>query len=87
MSYCMNGNTLLALRQIVEAMNSEGVDFLCELSREERRAFGELFNTCEDFMALSEELQSELEDEDADPGSMDGDHDSAMDSIGWGNGD
>ena len=64
MSYCMNENTLLAMRQIVSAMQEQGADFLRDLSREERRAFGELFNTCEDFMNLSEELQDELELED-----------------------
>ena len=61
MSYCMNGNTLLALRQVVEAMNEEGPQFLRELSRDERRAFEALFSTCEDFMSLSEELQEEYE--------------------------
>lgn len=61
MSYCMCENTLLALRQIVDAMNEEGPQFLRELSREERRAFQELFNTCEDFMTLSEELEDEAE--------------------------
>ena len=61
MSYCMNENTLLALRQIVTAMNEEGPMFLRELSRTERRAFEELFSTCEDFMSLSEELQDEAE--------------------------
>lgn len=66
MSYCMNGNTLLALRQIVEAMNMEGPQFLREMSRDERRAFEELFSTCEDFMSLSEELQEELEQEQRD---------------------
>jgi hypothetical protein len=63
MSYCMNENTLLAMRQIVAAMQEQGADFLRDLSRDERRAFGELFNTCEDFMNLSEELQDELEQE------------------------
>ena len=63
MSYCMCENTLLAMRQIVNAMQHEGTDFLRDMSRDERRAFGELFNTCEDFMNLSEELQSELEQE------------------------
>jgi hypothetical protein len=62
----MNENTLLALRQIVTAMNEEGPMFLRELSRDERRAFGELFNTCEDFMQLSEELQDEFEREERD---------------------
>jgi hypothetical protein len=63
MSYCMNENTLLAMRQIVSAMQEQGADFLRDLSRDERRAFGELFNACEDFMNLSEELQDELEQE------------------------
>ena len=66
MSYCMNENTLLALRQIVSAMQDEGVGFLADLSRDERRAFQELFNTCEDFMNLSEELQAEFEREEYD---------------------
>jgi hypothetical protein len=66
MSYCMNGNTLLALRQVVEAMNEEGPQFLREMSRDERRAFEELFSMCEDFMSLSEELQEEYEREERD---------------------
>ena len=66
MSYCMNSNTLLALRQVVEAMNEEGPAFLKEMSREERRAFEELFSMCEDFMSLSEELQEEYEREQRD---------------------
>ena len=63
MSYCMCENTLLAMRQIVNAMNEEGIGFLVDLSRDERRAFQELFNTCEDFMNLSEELEAEYENE------------------------
>jgi len=66
MSYCMNENTLLAMKQIVEAMDNEGPMFLRELSRDERRAFEKLFNVCEDFMQLSEELQAELENEERD---------------------
>jgi hypothetical protein len=66
MSYCMNENTLLAMRQIVAAMQEQGADFLRDLSRDERRAFGELFYTCGDFMNLSEELQDELEQEERD---------------------
>lgn len=63
MSYCMCENTLLAMRQIVDAMREEGPAFLLEMSREERRAFQELFNTCEDFLTASEELQDEVERE------------------------
>ena len=63
MSYCMNENTLLAMRQVVDAMQEQGADFLRDLSREERRAFQELFYTCGDFMNLAEELQDEYENE------------------------
>ena len=66
MSYCMCENTLLAMKQIVEAMDNEGPMFLRELNRDERRAFEQLFNVCEDFMQLSEELQAELEREEID---------------------
>ncbi len=63
MSYCMCENTLSAMRQILNAMQEEGPMFLQEMNRDERRAFQELFNTCEDFMNLSEELQAEYENE------------------------
>ncbi len=66
MSYCMCNNTLLALKQVVEAMNEEGPQFLRELSREERRSFDALFSMCEDFMSLSEELQDTYEREERD---------------------
>ena len=61
MSYCMCENTLAAMNQIVTAMNEEGPAFLTEMSRDEKRAFQALFNLCEDFMSLSEELQDEAE--------------------------
>ena len=65
MSYCMCENTLLALKQVVEAMDNEGVGFLNDMGREERRAFQELFNMCESFLTLSEELEDEVaRDED-----------------------
>jgi hypothetical protein len=60
----MNENTLAAMNQIVTAMNEEGPMFLRELSRDEKRAFQALFNVCEDFMSLSEELQEEFEREE-----------------------
>lgn len=66
MSYCQCENTLLALRQVVQAMQYEGVGFIHEMSREEKRAFLDLFSTCEDFMTLSEELQDEAEREGYD---------------------
>jgi len=57
----MNENTLAAMRQIVSAMQEEGVDFIMDMSRDERRAFQELFNTCENFLIVSEELEEEYE--------------------------
>jgi hypothetical protein len=62
----MCNNTLLGMKQIVDAMNDEGPMFLREMSRDERRSFEALFSMCEDFMALSEELQSEFEREERD---------------------
>ena len=69
MSYCMNGNTLAALKQVLEAMDSEGPAFLKEMSREERRAFEELFHYCESFLTMSEELveQEERDQRDGQP--------------------
>ncbi len=61
MSYCMCENTLLALKQVLDAMESEGPMFLREMNRTERRAFEELFHYCESFLTMSEELQEELE--------------------------
>ena len=63
MSYCMCENTLLAMRQVINAMQEEGPMFLQEMSRDELRAFRELFNTCEDFLNLSEELQDQVDHE------------------------
>jgi len=81
MSYCMVSNTLLAFNQVMNAMREEGPQFLQELSREELRAFQSLFNACEDFMNLSEELQDQAAEYDD---SMDGDHASALASAGMG---
>ena len=61
MSYCMCENTLLAMRQIVEAMQEEGPMFLKEMNRDERRAFEAMFDMCETFMSMTEELQDEAE--------------------------
>ena len=55
-------NTVLAMRQILNAMNEEGVGFLVDMNRDEKRAFQELFNLCEDFLNASEELEAEFED-------------------------
>jgi len=84
MSYCMCENTLLALQQIINAMNMEGTDFIRDLSRSERRAFGELLNACEDFRAVAEELQDEADREEEYEDDMDGDHASALASAGYG---
>ena len=67
MSYCMCENTVLAMRQIMNAMQSEGPLFLAEMNRDERRAFQELFNLCEDFLTASEELEEEFEDQERNP--------------------
>lgn len=56
MSYCMCENTLLAMRQIVDAIHEGGTDFLKNLSFDERRAFTELLDTCDNFMNISDEL-------------------------------
>ena len=61
MSYCMCNNTFLALQQIVNTMDAEGPMFLHEMSKDERRYFELLFNMCEDFLTMSEELQEEYE--------------------------
>ena len=63
MSYCMCENTLAAMRQILNAMQEEGPMFLQEMNRDERRAFQELFNTCELFLNASEELEAAMERE------------------------
>ena len=56
MSYCMCENTLLALRQVINAMVNEGPMFLHDLSRSERESFEEIFNACETFINLADEL-------------------------------
>ena len=66
MSYCMCSNTLLAMNQIVNEMNEQGPQFLNDMGREEKRAFQELFNMCEDFMSLSEEITEQAENEGDD---------------------
>lgn len=56
MSYCMCENTLLALRQVINAMVHEGPMFLQDMSRSERESFEEIFNACETFINLADEL-------------------------------
>jgi hypothetical protein len=56
-------NTLLAMNQIVNEMNEQGPQFLNDMGREEKRAFQALFNMCEDFISLSEEITEQAENE------------------------
>lgn len=56
MSYCMNENTLLAMQQIIEAIDNDAEEFWNDMSREERRAFEELYLACEDFMSRAEKM-------------------------------
>jgi len=68
MSYCMCENTLLAMRQIVNAMQEEGLMFLKEMNRDERRAFEAMFDMCEAFMTMTEELEyEERQERDGQP--------------------
>jgi hypothetical protein len=50
------------MQQIMNAMREEGPMFLQEMGSDERRAFQELFNMCEDFLTQSEELQEAYEE-------------------------
>lgn len=64
MSYCMCENTLLALKQVLKAMENEGPMFLRDMNRDELRAYKSLFEYCESFLTLSEELETMAEEED-----------------------
>ena len=44
MSYCQCENTLLALQQVLNSMEDEGIDFVKSMGREERRAYQELYH-------------------------------------------
>jgi hypothetical protein len=60
-------NTLLALKQVLEAMENEGPMFLKDMNRDELRAYRSLFEYCESFLTMSEELDDEVaRDEDYD---------------------
>ena len=62
MSYCMCQNTVLAMHQIMNAMDADGPLFLQEMSKDEHRAYLELFNLCEAFLTRSEEMHEEYEE-------------------------
>lgn len=64
MSYCMCENTLLAMRQIIDAMNMEGPMFIKDMNADELRSYRKLFEVCEDFMSLSELIDEETETEE-----------------------
>jgi hypothetical protein len=49
------------MRQVVTAMQEEGPMFLQEMNKDERRAFEAMFDMCETFMTVAEELQEEVE--------------------------
>lgn len=66
MSYCMCENTLLALKQVLEAMENEGPMFLRDMNRDELRAYKSLFEYCESFLTMSEELEDEMSREECD---------------------
>lgn len=67
MSYCMCENTLLAMRQVINAMMNEGPMFLQDMSRSEREAFNEIFNACETFINLADELVEGEEEAEISP--------------------
>ena len=81
MSYCMCENTAAALRQVVDAMVEER-EFLEDLNRHERIAFDQLYHLCQQFVRRADMLVEQ--EEEADPGEMDGDHESALASAGFG---
>lgn len=68
MQYCMFENTKLAMDQLIDSMREalengrEGAyEFLNDMSREERRAFNEMFGMCEDLMNCIDEVQTYAE--------------------------
>ena len=61
MSYCMFGNTVSAMNQILEeieeANNNDGAaDFFNSLSREERRNLQHLYNQAEQYIRVIEDM-------------------------------
>ena len=60
MSYCQCENTLLALQQVLNSMEDEGSEFLQDMSRQERRAYQELYEACQAFMRRAEAMDQDL---------------------------
>lgn len=63
MSYCMNQNTLLALRQIMNAIDEQDTEFLRDLTRDESWAFHDLVRACEAFVQQAEVLVDDYDQE------------------------
>lgn len=59
MSYCMCENTTLAMRQILDEMQNYDslAEFTAEMNRDEKAAFKRLFDLCESFMIMTEEME------------------------------
>ena len=66
MSYCMFHNTLLAMRQVLGAMEDEGGALLADMSADERRAFDELYHAAESFQDLAQDVLAEFEETEAE---------------------
>lgn len=67
MSYCMFNNTVDALNQILEAINDARIDggvveFFNGLSREERRNMQHLYNLCEEYMQVAEDIYDRVDE-------------------------
>jgi hypothetical protein len=60
MSYCQCENTLLALQQVLNSMEEDGVEFLQGIRSQERRAYQELYEACQAFMRRAEAMEQEL---------------------------
>jgi hypothetical protein len=63
-------NTRLAMEQLIEAMNEavsqgpEGIrEFFQDMDRSEKQALSDIFNMCEDYMNLADELEEAKESE------------------------
>ena len=62
MSYCQCENTLLALRQVLNSMEDEGLEVLETRNSTDRRAYQELYNACEAFIRQADGLQDLVQD-------------------------
>jgi polyhydroxyalkanoate synthesis regulator phasin len=66
MSYCMFQNTREAMQQLLSAMEEEGGHLLADMSRDELRAFNDLYNQCEAFVELANQVQQDFEEMEQD---------------------